>query len=80
MAIESQIDVRTIEHLLERYLLEVTPSKAKRTQVDEPRYACQLKNRFGHMRPEDLEPRHIYQYFDKRMDLTKTKDGKPAAA
>lgn len=78
--LESQVDVTTIEHLLDRYLLEVTPSKAKRTQVDEPRYAVQLKKRFGHMPLEDLEPQHIYQYFDKRMDLSKDKDGKPVAA
>lgn len=78
--LEAQVDVRTIEHLLDRYLLEVTPAKAKRTQVDEPRYTKQLKKRFGHMRLEDLEPQHIYQYFDKRMDQTKDKDGKPTAA
>lgn len=76
--LESQIDARTIEHLLDRYLQEVTPAKAKRTQVDEPGYAIQLKKRFGHMRLEDLEPQHIYQYFDKRMDQTKDKDGKTA--
>jgi hypothetical protein len=58
---ESQIDVRTIEHFLDRYLLEVTPTKAKRTQVDEPRYARRLKKRFGHMCLEHLEPQHIYQ-------------------
>jgi hypothetical protein len=78
--LEAQIDVRRIEHLLDRYLLEVTPAKAKRTQVDEPRYAAQLKKRFGHMRLEDLEPQHIYQYFDKRMDQTKDKEGKLVAA
>lgn len=78
--LEAQIDVRRIEHLLDRYLLEVTPAKAKRTQVDEPRYATQLKKRFGHMRLEDLEPQHIYQYFDKRTDQTKDKEGKLVAA
>jgi integrase len=73
--LKPEIEVRRIEHLLDRYLLEVTPTKAKRTQVDEPRYVAQLKNPFGHMRLQDLEPQHIYQYFDRRKDQTKDKDG-----
>jgi integrase len=69
------IEVRTIGDLLNRYLLEVTPTKAKRTQVDEPGYVVHLKKRFGHMRLKDLEPHHIYKYFDKRKDQTKDKEG-----
>lgn len=75
--LQSQVDVRTIGDLLDRYLLEVTPAKAARTQVDEPRYVSQLKPKFGHMRLQDIEPQHIYRYFDKREDLTKDKDGNP---
>ena len=55
--------------------MEVTPTKAKRTQADEPGYAAHLKKRFGHMRLQDIEPQHIYQYFDKRKDQTKDKEG-----
>lgn len=73
--LEPQIDVRRIEQLLDRYLLEVTPTKAKRTQVDEPRYVVQLKKRFGLMRLQALKPQNIYQYFDRRKDQTKDKDG-----
>ena len=69
------IEVRTIGNLLDRYLLEVTPAKAKRTQVDEPSYVVHLKKPFGHMRLKDLEPHHIYKYFDKRKDQTKDKEG-----
>jgi len=72
----SQIDVRKIGDLLDRYLLEVTPAKAPRTQLDEPGYVVQLKIPFGHMRLQDIEPQHIYQYFDKRKDRTKDKQGK----
>jgi hypothetical protein len=67
-------EAKTIGQLLDRYLLEVTPTKAQRTQLDEPKYVIHLKKRFGHMRLEDLEPQHVYQYFDRRMDLTKPKD------
>lgn len=69
------VKVHNISSLLERYLLEATPTKAKRTQADEPGYAVLLKKRFGHMPLKDLEPQHIYQYFDKRKDQTKDKDG-----
>lgn len=75
--LQSQVNVRSIGDLLDRYLLEVTTAKAARTQVDEPRYVEQLKKRFGHMRLDDIEPQHIYQYFDRRHDRTKGKDGEP---
>ena len=55
----STIDVRSIGSLLDRYLLEVTPTKANRTQVDEPGYVARLKKLFGHMRLKDLEPHHV---------------------
>jgi hypothetical protein len=73
--LKARMDVRRIEQLLDRYLLEVTPTKAKRTQADEPGYAAHLKRRFGHMRLQHIEPQHIYQYFDKRKDQTKDKHG-----
>jgi integrase len=73
------MEVRNIGQLLDRYLLEVTPTKAVRTQQDEPGYVVQLKPKFGHMRLKDLEPHHIYKYFDKRKDRTKNKDGELVA-
>ena len=73
--LKARIDVRRIEQLLDRYLLDVTPTKAKRTQADEPGYAAHLKMRFGHMRLQDIEPQHIYRYFDKRKNQTKDMDG-----
>jgi hypothetical protein len=73
--LKARIEVRRIEQLLDRYLLEVTPTKAKRTQADEPGYAAHLKRCFGHMRLQDIEPQHIYQYFDRRKDQTKDKEG-----
>jgi hypothetical protein len=73
--VQARINVRTVGDLLDRYLLEVTPTKAVRTQVDEPTYAARLKKVFGHMNPDDVEPQFIYQYFDRRKDQTKDKDG-----
>lgn len=73
--IDTDIDVTNIGSLLDRYLLEVTPTKAVRTQQDEPGYVARLKPKFGHMRLQDLEPQFIYKYFDKRKDQTKGQDG-----
>jgi hypothetical protein len=73
--LQSQPNVRRISELLDRYLLEVTPTKALRTQADEPGYVARLKPVFGHMDLEDMEPQYIYQYFDKRKDQTKDKEG-----
>jgi hypothetical protein len=69
----STIDVRSLGSLPDRYLLEVTPTEAKRPQVDEPGYVARLKKLFGHMRLKDLESHHIYKYFDRRKDQAKDK-------
>jgi hypothetical protein len=67
--------IRTVSDLLDRYLLEVTPQKALRTQQDEPGYAAKLRPIFGKMRPQDIEPQYIYKYFDDRRDQTKDEEG-----
>src|SRR5205814_8358207 len=66
--------IRTVNDLFDRYLAEVTPQKALRTQQDEPGYAAKLRPIFGNMRPQDIEPQHIYKYFDTRRDQTKDAD------
>jgi integrase len=64
--LELHADVRTIGQLLERYALEIVPTKAPRTQADNARTLARLKAVFGEMRIRDFKPIHAYQYRDKR--------------
>ena len=59
-------DVRTIGQLLERYALEVVPTKAPRTQAGNTVAIKRLSAVFGEMRIRDFKPIHAYQYRDKR--------------
>lgn len=58
--------ITTIAALLDRYALEVIPTKAPKTQTEYRRYVVALRGPFGNVRLADLEPQHIYQYIDKR--------------
>lgn len=62
--------ITTVGALLDRYLLEVVPTKAPKTQIDYRRYVLVLRKVFGHVALADLEPQHIYQYVDKRSAKT----------
>lgn len=69
--IEVQDNVHNVAQLLDRYLLEVTPTKALRTQLPEPAYVVELKKVFGSAPVVGgVRPQHIYQYVDKRLDRT----------
>jgi integrase len=59
-------DIRTIGKLLERYALEVVPTKAPQTQVGNSLAIARLTKVFGEMRIRDFKPIHAYQYRDKR--------------
>lgn len=60
-------DIRILDQAFDRYLLEVVPGKAPKTQEDNVRAIKRLRLVFGHMLPEDIEPQHIYMYVDKRI-------------
>ena len=60
--------VTYIRELLERYALEVIPSKAIATQAGENASLVSLRKVFGDMRLADVEPQHIYKYADTRLD------------
>lgn len=64
--LEAHHDIRTIGQLLERYALEVVPTKALRTQAGNTPAITRLKAVFGEMRIRDFKPIHAYQYRDKR--------------
>ncbi len=65
-----------IKQLLERYAIEVIPTKAAATQRGDNLSLVNLRKVFGDMRLEDLEPRHIYKYVDTRV----TKQGQKSLA
>lgn len=62
--------IHTISALLDRYLLEVVPTKAPKTQTENVRYIKALRPVFGSMALADIEPQHIYLYVDKRTAKT----------
>jgi hypothetical protein len=60
----------TVDALLTRYKLDVIPSKAAATRRGDVQALVHLRKVFGHMRPRDVLPRHIYKYLDTRVDKT----------
>lgn len=59
---------RTIGQLLDRYALEVVPTKGPKTQVENNRAIRNLRAVFGSAPLTWLKPQHVYQYVDKRKD------------
>jgi len=59
-------DIVTVADAIERYMLEVVPTKAARTQLDDRRRLPILAKEFGHATvrpgPMGIEPHHIYEY------------------
>jgi len=56
--------ITTIGSLLDRYVYEVTPTKAKRTQKDEVVYIRKLRSLIGKNSVVDFRPQHAYQLRD----------------
>ena len=57
---------RTIGQLLDRYALEVIPTKAPKTQAGNNRALPTLRAVFGHLPLTPFKPRLVYQYVDRR--------------
>lgn len=57
---------RTVGQLLDRYALEVVPTKAKTTQAGNQIFIKALREAFGNAPLEAIKPKHIYQYVDRR--------------
>ncbi|MBL8473960.1 MAG: hypothetical protein JNM98_19365 [Rhodocyclaceae bacterium] len=64
--------LRTIGDLLDRYLLEVVPTKAAKTATGNRAQIAKLRAVFADVALGDLEPHHVYKYAAAR--------GKPTAA
>ncbi|WP_441928322.1 tyrosine-type recombinase/integrase [Marmoricola sp. RAF53] len=58
-------DARNIGQLLDRYTLQVIPTKAVTTQNHNRTAMKRLRAIFGAMGLNDIKPRHVYQYVDK---------------
>jgi integrase len=66
---------RTVSAILDRYLLEIVPTLAPKTQEDYRDYCGNLRKFFGEMEPEKITLLHMYDYHKKRVN---PRDGKPS--
>jgi len=67
---------RTIAAMLDRYAIEVVPTKAPKTQGDNLRAVGRLRAVFGAMPLAPFPPRLVYQYVDRRRQKVVGEDGK----
>ena len=56
--------IRTFSQLIDRYLLEVTPTKAKSTQIDEVRHLTKLREMVGENSVNAFKPHNAYMLRD----------------
>ncbi len=61
---------RTIGQLLDRYALEVLPTKAPKTQREQGYALKPLRKVFGALPLAAIKPRHVYEYVDRRSAKT----------
>ena len=66
----------TVAQLLERYSLEVVPTKAPTTQTANMIYIKQLISVFGAMPLASVKPQHIYKYVDRRRQKKTAETGR----
>ena len=69
---QAPIAVKTIGALLDRYVLEVIPTKSAASQTSNKGQLKKIRSIFGHLPLEPFTPQLVYQYVDKRS--TKKKD------
>lgn len=64
--LDTQDKANNIGQLLDKYLLEVVPGKAPKSQTENARAIKRLREVFGAMPLAAVKPRHVYQYVTKR--------------
>jgi integrase len=74
--LDSQTSARNIADLLDRYLLEVVPTKAQKNQTLNAHWIKQLRAVFGELPLASLKPAHIYKYVDMRSRKKKDESGR----
>lgn len=57
---------RTLGDGIDKYLLEIVPELAERTQEDYRAYCAKLKHGLGHMLPDEIEITDLYDYHEAR--------------
>jgi len=67
--------IQTFNQLIDRYLVEVTPTKAQSTQIDEVRHLSKLREMVGHNPVNSFKPHHAYQLRDEIYRNTKRGSG-----
>jgi integrase len=55
----------TLNDFFERYKREILPTLAPRTQKDYARHIAKLGAVFGHLRPDDLQPKDVGRFLDR---------------
>lgn len=68
-------ECHTMHDLIDRYLKEISVTKANETHKSNISASKHLMKRFGHMNPQMLRARHAYQYLDLR-----SREGAPIRA
>ena len=63
--VEMFIDAKTVAQLLDRYVVEIVPEKAAKTQQSNQTSIRRLRPVFGDMPISAVKPKHAYQYMDK---------------
>jgi integrase len=56
----------TMGDVFDRYLIEIIPTKAPRTQLDNTTELGNLRRSFGHFLPDEITAQDIYKYMDGR--------------
>ncbi len=62
-------DVGTLDTMgvaMDSFIAQEIPKKAERTKREYLQQIKRLRTVFGHMRPDDIEPKDVYGYMDKR--------------
>lgn len=63
---ERQAPLQFMRDVMDRYLIEVVPLKADRTQRDNQKEMANLRRTFGDLPPDSVTAQHIYRYMDAR--------------
>ena len=74
--LNSDEKVSNIAQLLDRYLLQIVPKKAPKTQTTNTLYIRHLRAVFGNLPLNTIKPRHVYQYVEKRSHKKTDENGK----
>lgn len=76
---EPDLSIKTFQAISQRYELEVIPTKARRTQVDNLKELERLRAVFGRVLIESIKPHHVRAYLDKRGEQAKARANREKA-